>query len=44
MQQGIEWPNPRFMDNKNGTVTDNMTGLIWQQGDCAGSLTWNAAR
>jgi hypothetical protein len=22
-------PEPRFRDNKNGTVTDNLTGLIW---------------
>ena len=26
---GIEPPNPRFTDNGDGTVTDNMTGLIW---------------
>ena len=26
-QQGILWPNPRFRDNGNGTVTDNLTGL-----------------
>ena len=26
---GVAWPNPRFTDNGNGTVTDNLTGLIW---------------
>ena len=26
---GVAWPNPRFTDNLNGTVTDNLTGLIW---------------
>lgn len=26
---GIAWPNPRFTDNSNGTITDNLTGLIW---------------
>jgi hypothetical protein len=28
-QKGVAWPNPRFSDNLNGTVTDNLTGLIW---------------
>ena len=26
---GVAWPNPRFTDNNNGTITDNLTGLIW---------------
>jgi len=26
---GIPWPVPRFVDNPDGTVTDNLTGLIW---------------
>ncbi len=26
---GVSWPNPRFTDNGNGTVTDELTGLIW---------------
>ena len=30
-QKGVEWPNPRFTDNADGTVTDNLTGLIWLQ-------------
>jgi hypothetical protein len=29
MRRGVAWPNPRFTDNGNGTVTDNLTGLIW---------------
>jgi hypothetical protein len=28
-QRGVVWPSPRFADNQNGTVTDNLTGLIW---------------
>lgn len=28
-QSGVPWPAPRFTDNLNGTVTDNLTGLIW---------------
>ena len=34
LQKGVTWPSPRFKDNlvngtSNGTVTDNLTGLIW---------------
>jgi hypothetical protein len=34
LQKGVKWPSPRFTDNlvsgtSNGTVTDNLTGLIW---------------
>jgi hypothetical protein len=29
LQMGVEWPVPRFTDNDDGTVTDNLTGLIW---------------
>ena len=28
-QKGIDFPVPRFTDNLDGTVTDNLTGLIW---------------
>jgi hypothetical protein len=26
---GIDWPHPRFNDYPDGTVTDNLTGLMW---------------
>jgi hypothetical protein len=29
LQNGVEWPDPRFTDNLDGTVTDHLTGLIW---------------
>lgn len=29
IQAGVPWPNPRFKDNDDGTVTDNLTGLMW---------------
>ncbi len=29
LEKGAAWPNPRFTDNGNGTVTDNLTGLVW---------------
>ncbi len=28
-QSGVAWPNPRFIDNADGTVTDELTGLVW---------------
>ncbi|QOX79861.1 DUF1566 domain-containing protein [Trichlorobacter lovleyi] len=31
IQAGKAWPDPRFADNGNGTVTDNLTGLIWSK-------------
>ncbi|MCI5134078.1 MAG: DUF1566 domain-containing protein [Candidatus Electrothrix sp. AW2] len=42
---GVEWPTQRFTDNSNGTVTDNLTGLIWlKDADCSsGRVTWSAA-
>ena len=29
LQKGVPWPDPRFTDNGDGTVTDHLTGLIW---------------
>lgn len=29
LEKGVVWPNPRFTDNDDGTVTDNLTGLVW---------------
>jgi len=31
LQFGVPWPNPRFTDNGNETVTDNVTGLMWSK-------------
>src|SRR5262245_34242284 len=28
-QAGVPFPCPRFTDNRDGTVTDNLTGLVW---------------
>ena len=39
--KGVPWPTPRFTDNLDGTVTDNLTGLIWlKDADCFGEQTW----
>jgi hypothetical protein len=45
LQMGTPWPDPRFTDNGDGTVTDNLTGLIWlKDADCPGvGKTWQAA-
>jgi hypothetical protein len=40
-QKGVPWPNPRFIDNGDGTVKDNLTGLIWlKDANCFGARTW----
>ena len=44
LQAGVDWPSPRFADNGNGTVTDNLTGLIWLKlANCFGLTTWTQA-
>lgn len=44
-QTGVEWPDPRFIDNNDGTITDRLTGLIWQAQGLIGSdfKTWEEA-
>ncbi len=44
LQKGLEWPSPRFTDNGDGTVTDNMTNLIWlKDANCFGQQNWTTA-
>jgi len=44
LQVGVTWPNPRFTDNENGTVTDNMTGLVWlKNANAFGARDWATA-
>ncbi len=42
LQRGQTWPTPRFTDNSDGTVTDNLTGLIWLKNANAsgGTRSW----
>ena len=43
-EKGVAWPNPRFTDNSNGTVTDNLTGLIWlKYANAFGLRNWATA-
>src|SRR5215510_3311675 len=39
LEKGVASPTPRFTDNNNGTITDNLTGLIWlKNADCPGTF------
>lgn len=44
VQAGADWPVPRFTDNADGTVTDDLTGLMWlKDGNCFGTRNWTGA-
>jgi hypothetical protein len=49
IQAGVAWPNPRFIDNGDGTVTDNLTGLMWTKDanlvdiSFSSQITWQRA-
>jgi hypothetical protein len=44
LQKGVAWPSPRFTDNGDGTVKDNLTGLMWaKDANLGGSMYWNSA-
>ncbi len=44
LQLGVAWPNPRFTDNGDGTVKDNLTGLIWlKDAGALGQMNWETA-
>jgi len=40
--RGGQYPAQHLTNNGNGTVTDNATGLMWQQAE-PGSMTWASA-
>lgn len=42
LQNGIPWPNPRFVIEYQGTVTDKLTGLMWVNSPTS-AMTWVAA-
>ena len=42
IQVGVAWPSPRFVDNGDGTVSDNLTGLMWIKGETE-PMHWQAA-
>jgi hypothetical protein len=43
LHKGVAWPSPRFTDNNNGTITDNLTGLIWTKNAYAIQISWSIA-
>jgi hypothetical protein len=51
LKVGVAWPNPRFIDNSDFTITDSLTGLMWTRdgftptvGACVGvGLQWQDA-
>ncbi len=44
VHKGIAWTATRFVDNQNGTVTDNLTGLIWlKNAGCFAPTVWATA-
>ena len=44
LEKGVDWPSTRFTDNSDGTVTDNLTGLIWlKNANCFGMKKWEDA-
>lgn len=44
IQAGTPWPEPRFIDHGNGTVTDRLTELIWlKDADYFREVTWEQA-
>jgi hypothetical protein len=44
-EKGVAWPSPRFKDHGDGTVTDNLTGLMWAKNAnlADGKMSWNDA-
>jgi hypothetical protein len=43
-EAGVVSPSPRFTDNTDGTVRDNLTGLIWlKNANCFGPRNWATA-
>jgi hypothetical protein len=45
IQAGSAWPDPRFTDNGDGTLTDGLTGLVWlKDAGCLGTANQSGAR
>jgi hypothetical protein len=44
LKKGVPWPTYRVTDNGDGTVTDNLSGLVWLKDDNRlGGKTWSDA-
>ena len=43
-EKGVASPSPRFTENGDGTITDNLTGLMWaKDANLTGSMNWSDA-
>jgi len=41
LKKGVAWPGRRYTDNQDGTVTDNLTGLVWlKNAGCLSPALW----
>ena len=40
LESGVVWPDPRFCNNSDGTITDNMTSLMWFSTPPSSNNTW----
>ena len=43
LQKGVSWPKPRFIIQTNGTITDNLTGLMWERFPSPKRMNWHDA-
>jgi hypothetical protein len=44
LRKGVAWPASRFTDNQDGTVTDQLTGLVWlKNAGCFTPAVWSVA-
>lgn len=44
LRKGVGWPQPRYDDNQDGTVTDRLTGLVWlKDASCFTPTVWASA-
>lgn len=43
-QRGVSWPAKRYTDNADGTITDQLTGLVWlKDAGCVSASNWATA-
>ncbi|MBF0613746.1 MAG: DUF1566 domain-containing protein [Magnetococcales bacterium] len=44
LEKGVAWPTPRFTESGNGTVIDQLTGLVWMKNaNCWGRQSWSGS-
>ncbi len=44
LKSGVSWPLTRFVDNQDGTITDELTGLVWlKDAGCFAAEIWRSA-